>query len=68
VDQFVNDGVFVVGVCAGFNHTLAAGNDGRVDGVGLLRATGAAILEELDEESDSEDEDEPLHLNRCIAR
>jgi alpha-tubulin suppressor-like RCC1 family protein len=68
VAQFEHDGIIVVGVCAGLNNTLAVGNDGRTYGVGLLRATGAAILEELDEESDSEDEDDPLHLNRYTAR
>jgi alpha-tubulin suppressor-like RCC1 family protein len=66
VEQLRCYGVCVVGVSTGASHTLAVGSDGRVYGVGVLRAMGVAFSEDFDDDSDS-DESDPLHLHRCTA-
>jgi alpha-tubulin suppressor-like RCC1 family protein len=67
VEQLREDGVVVVGVSAGSTHTLVVGNDGRVYGVGTLRAIGTTdILDHLDEESDGGLSD-PTPLGICAA-
>jgi alpha-tubulin suppressor-like RCC1 family protein len=63
VEQLRRDGICVVGVSAGSPHTLAVESDGRVYGVGVLRAMGAERLEQPDK-----DEDRTLQLRRCTMR
>jgi hypothetical protein len=41
VEVLGDNGVFAVGVAAGFKHTLVAGADGAVWGFGFLNETGA---------------------------